>query len=108
MILYYLGIFLLNLTIESLVAFILGRRSKKDYLAVLAVNGVTHPVLTLLLMSGYRLGVYSLGLVLVLEVVVVVVEWRLFVYMYRAEDKKLLIQAIAMNVVSYVIGVLIQ
>ena len=104
----YLGIFALNLFIESMAAWGLGRRKVEDYMAVLAVNAATHPLLTIILMVAYRYGGYSLTLVLVLEVVVVLVEWQLLCFMFRSKESQYLKQAIVMNLISYGVGVVLQ
>lgn len=103
----YLGIFTLNLIIELTVAIIFGYRKRLEMLSVFAVNALTHPILTLLIIGMSGLGVYHIAIVLVLEVVVVVVEWQMIQFALNDRNRRYLILSIAMNVVSYGIGLLI-
>lgn len=108
MIIEYIGLFILNLLIELTVAIIMKYRTKHQILAVFAVNAITHPALTVIILLAYTYDYYSLGMVLLLEVLVVLSEWQLFQFIFREKHQKYLILAIALNVVSYGIGLIIQ
>lgn len=103
----YLGIFLLNIGIESIIAIILRFRSMKQLLAVVAVNGITHPILTILVMFLIDGGYYHVSFIWGLEILVVLAEWQLFEFAFREKSRKYLFLAGIMNVVSYGSGFLI-
>lgn len=103
----YLGIFLLNLFIELVVAGIIGYRQIKELLSVVAVNMLTHPVLTVLVMWLASIGLYNFWLLIVMEIVVVLIEWQVLQFALRKRDKALLLLAFVMNAVSFGIGLLL-
>lgn len=103
----YLGIFLLNLFIELVVAGIIGYRQIKELLSVVAVNMLTHPVLTVLVMWLASIGLYNFWLLVVMEIVVVLIEWQVLQFALRKRDKALLLLAFVMNAVSFGIGLLL-
>lgn len=80
-------------------------RLPRFFLAVVAVNLVTHPVLTLVFARFGR----GVAFVLALEVVVVVVEWLLLLAVYgRIRWRFLCGVAFVMNAVSYGTGLLLK
>lgn len=103
----YLILFALNLVIESFVAFLFGRRDKLDYYVVLGINGITHPGLMIYLLIANDFDIASNGVLIILELVIVLIEWMLMRYMYHSKDKKLLLQALAMNAVSFAAGLIL-
>lgn len=80
-------------------------RLPRFFLTVVAVNLVTHPILTLALARFGRGAVF----VLACEAVVVVVEWLLLVSVYGRNRWRFLgAVAIVMNAVSYGTGLLLK
>jgi hypothetical protein len=111
-----------TVVVELLVAlpFRVGRRGLA---AVVLVNGVTNPLLNLFLLTVYGLGigfkwvpfsneraVVWYVIFFVAEAVVVLVEWRLLNWVLRkyVSSRRLLVLAVAMNVVSAGLGLLLQ
>lgn len=104
----YLLALCLTLLIEGGVAYLLGFRSRREVLTVALVSLITHPLLNyLLLILGY-LGVpVTLGLVTLLEIPVVVAEWRLLAYASGNPQRQCFITALLMNGASFLAGVLL-
>jgi hypothetical protein len=102
--------FFSTLFIELIVAFVLGYRKKTELLAVILVNIITNPLLNYFIQVNNQLKFVQLsfGLILVLEVGVVVVEFALLSFMLKQSKQKILLLAVLMNVVSFGFGVLIQ
>ncbi len=104
----YLLALLLTIAIEDGVAWLFGFRSARSLLAVAMINCMTNPALNFLLLVLAWLGVeVTLPLIVPLEVVVVVVEWRLLVYVFTNPRGRLLYLSIAANTASFLAGVLL-
>ena len=99
----------LTVAIEVAVAWLFGLRKKWDLLTVVLINVITNPLLNyLILINGYFHLISRTNLLIwSLEVVVVVVEWRLLVYVLRQRQFKLGILALVMNAASYLAGLVI-
>jgi hypothetical protein len=103
----------LTIAIEVAVVALLGGRSARELCAVTLVNAVTNPPLVLGLVAlnaalqsapaGVLLPAYW-GAVLLGEIVVVVVEWKLLAWALRADSRLWLVRSIAMNAASFVLG----
>jgi hypothetical protein len=104
----YLLTLLLTLAIEGGVAYLLGLRKGQAMLAVVMINVITHPVLTyLVLLLGY-LGIdVTLVRVAILEILVVVAEWQLLVYVFGNPRGRLFITSLLANAASFLVGVLL-
>jgi hypothetical protein len=100
----YLSLFIINVFIELLVCFGRGFSGKNTFIAVVCVNAITHPLLTLAIQE-YQVNFFG---VLILEVFIVVVEYFLMkvVLPYTKQEIKGL--AIWMNVSSFLIGGLVS
>ena len=100
---------ILTIVIEVIIAWLFGLRSKRELLTVLLINVITNPLLNYLItVNGYfHLVSRTNLLILCLEVVVVLVEWRLLVWVLRQKVKKMLVLSVAMNAASYLAGLLI-
>ncbi len=99
----------LTAAIEVGVAWLFRLRSKTDIITIILINVITNPALNyLLLVNGYfHLFRQTTILLLILEAVVVLVEWRLLVYVFRKNVKSMLALAVVMNGFSYLAGLLI-
>jgi hypothetical protein len=104
---YLLALFL-TLTIEGSIAYLLGLRKRQYVLAVAMINVTTHVILNyLLLVLGY-LGIdVTLMLVSLLEILVVVAEWQLLVYVFSNPSRRFFITSLLGNTVSFLVGVLL-
>ena len=104
----YLLTLVLTLTIEGGVAYLLGLRKSQYMLTVVMINLITHSVLSyLLLILGYLGMDVTLGLVTILEILVVIVEWQLLVYAFGGPSRRFFITALLANAASFLAGILL-
>jgi hypothetical protein len=98
----------LTLVVELAVAAALGLRTRRALLAVACVNLITNPPLNLLLtlVSWWRPWAYAPALI-ALEIVVVIVEWRLLLWALGGDARRMLLVAAAMNAASLALGFLL-
>jgi MFS family permease len=111
---------LLTIVIELAVAWIFKYRTRKEKGSILLINIITNPlanVVALIVVAGYLnllfpvkyeyykyMMLLNLVLIILIEVAVVVAEWKLLVYALKIESRKALKQSILMNLSSFVIG----
>ena len=100
---------LLTIVIEGIIAWLFGLRSNREILTVLLINVITNPLLNYLIaVNGYFHLISQITvLILCLEMSVVLVEWRLLVWVLRQNAKKMLMLSFVMNACSYLAGLLI-
>jgi hypothetical protein len=104
---YLLALFL-TLVIEGCCAFAMGFRERKYVLAVAAINVITHLILSYVLFVLGYLGIDApLALILVLEALVVVAEWQLLVYVFRASKGRFFVTSLLANTASFLVGLLV-
>ncbi|MBN1580290.1 MAG: hypothetical protein JXA89_06280 [Anaerolineae bacterium] len=104
----YLLTLLLTVAVEWSVACLLGFRTKQFALAVILINLITHPALNYFILFLVYLNLDpGLGLVIVLEVAVALVEWRLLVYVFDRPRKKLFLLAVLANLASFITGLIL-
>lgn len=105
----------LTLLIEIPVGMLCGLRSRREIGAVALVNLITNPLLNYIVFvlaisySGpyaWRPGLYW-GIVVFLEVLVVIAEWRLLLWALGGSSRKLLLTSVLMNAASFGVGVAI-
>jgi hypothetical protein len=102
--------FLLTLAIEPAVAWLLGYRRRLELACVAAVNVFTHPALNLIIWTAARWYERPVGLpgILLLEIGVVLVEWRLMCFaLPQRSSRGLFYLSLAMNAASYLAGFLV-
>jgi membrane-bound ClpP family serine protease len=98
----------LTLIIEGAVAYLLGFRKNHFFLALALINVITNPILNYLLLVLGFLGIeVTLIRVFLLEIAVVIAEWRLLVYAFGSPSRRFLILSILANAASFLAGVLI-
>jgi len=105
----YLLTLFLTIIIELGVTFFFGFRKKLEIIMIVFVNIITNPILNYLLLVNYHFSFFksSLLIILILEVIVVLVEWKLLFFALQEKSEKLLKLSFAMNFCSYIAGVLI-
>jgi len=104
----YLLALSLTLIIEGCVAYLMGLRGRTYVLAVAIINVITHVLLNyLLLVLGYLSIGVSFALTIVLEILVVIAEWQLLVYIFRNPKVRFLITALLANTASFLTGILV-
>jgi len=99
----------LTIIIECFIAFAMGYRRKSEILAVILVNTLTNPLLNYIVLAAGILEFLDSGrfIVVILEIAVVFVEWRVLLYVLGRGGKRLLLLSVVMNTASYVTGLLI-
>ncbi|MGE5396628.1 MAG: hypothetical protein ACM3MK_03705 [Chitinophagales bacterium] len=97
---------LLAIGVESLTAVLCGYRDRRFLVVLALINTITNPLLNYIAILLYWQGidVFQNGIVYILEVAVVIAEWRLLTWVYPARSRQMLRLSIVMNVVSYVAG----
>jgi hypothetical protein len=105
----YLPALFLTIAVELMVAFLFGFRKKLEITAIVFVNLLTNPILNYLLLVNDHFSFFKTNLlvILFLEFLVVLIEWKLLVFALQEKTNKLLILSFAMNSCSYMTGVLI-
>ncbi len=105
----YLLVLLLTIAIELFVAFLFEYRKKKEIISIVFINAITNPILNYLLLVNHHFSIIKSQqlLIIFLEILVVIVEWRILVYALNQKNKKLFVLSLAMNSCSYLIGILI-
>jgi len=98
----------LTIVVEVGIAALLGWRMRAELLAVVLVNVLTNPVLNVALDFAYRASPAAYWPALAAgEIAVVLVEWRLLMALTERESGETLRMAIAINVVSLLVGFLL-
>lgn len=99
----------LTCLIESATAYILGYRTLQIYIIILLINVITNPALNLIMQIVYLFvaSKMALGWVITLELLVVILEWRILAYVYPENSKKMLLLSATMNAASYIGGIII-
>ncbi len=96
---------MLTILLESIIAFLLGERSGTFYRAMACINVMTNLSLNLLLLSLYRAGATQVfGIVLLCETLIVLVEWRLLLWVFPKQKQRMFILSLAMNAGSFLFG----
>jgi hypothetical protein len=99
----------LTMAVEVIIAWFWGIRGKAGLAAVLLINLITNPALNFLILLNSYLGIinHTAIFTLRLEILVVLIEWKLLVYALRLNNKKALALSLGMNAASYLAGLLI-
>jgi hypothetical protein len=100
---------LLTISVELIIALLFGYKKKSEIIVIICINLITNPVLNYLLLLNFHFSFIKTNIVviLLLEILVVLVEWRLLVYALQANSRKLFILSLVMNFCSYITGVMI-
>lgn len=96
----------LTILIELIVAFFSGFRNRFEIAAIVCINMITNPLLNYLLLALGQFSNFKPGLltVLLLELLVVVSEWKLLIFALQKDIGELFKLSIAMNFCSYMFG----
>ncbi|PIR78571.1 MAG: hypothetical protein COU28_00885 [Candidatus Magasanikbacteria bacterium CG10_big_fil_rev_8_21_14_0_10_36_16] len=105
---YLLALFL-TMVIELGVALFLGFRKKIEIIAIIFVNLLTNPILNYLLLVNNHFSFFKTNLliILLLELLVVLAEWKLLLYIIQDKSSKIFKLSFVMNFCSYIVGVII-
>jgi hypothetical protein len=99
----------ITIVIEVGIAWLFRLRSKNELLTIILINVITNPLLNYLLLINdhFHLVNQTNVLILVLEICVVLAEWRLLLWVLRQGVKKILVLSLTMNACSYLAGLLV-
>lgn len=92
--------------IEAITAYIMGNRGKRFYLTLFLANLITNPSINFIICLLYYFKVLYFPIIIFLEILVVIVEWRIYKYIFP-KKKSLLLASIITNLLSYIFGLLI-
>jgi hypothetical protein len=100
---------LLTEAVEFTAAFLMGCRGKEFYKILGLINIVTNPLLNYIIqvLFFFNLLKYRFPIVILLEMIVVIVEWRLFVYALPKGKRSYLLLSAVINASSFLVGFLI-
>lgn len=106
--------FLFTVITEILVAILFGFRNKNSILTVFFINLITNPILNYFLwINNYYIShfsfidTYNFPDILILEIIIIFIEWLLLEYILRQNSDKLFILSFIMNFCSFIIGSII-
>src|SRR5512147_2771210 len=98
----------LTVAIEGCIAYLLGFRTRQAMLAVALINVITHVILNYLLLVLSYLGMdTTFAFIAFLEVLVVLAEWQMLVYVFHNPKGCFLIMSTLANGTSFFVGVLL-
>ncbi|MGS0972201.1 MAG: hypothetical protein ACVCEJ_03015 [Candidatus Izemoplasmataceae bacterium] len=101
----------LTVGIEVVVAMIFRFQGNNRLKVVALASVITNPILTFVLsvLAMFTAAEASLYVILVLEVIVVMVEYYILHYVYGKKEtkKRLFVLSLSMNAASYLVGVLV-
>jgi len=98
----------LTLLIELFIAFLFGYKDKISLAIIILINVITNPIINYLIQLNYNFNFFGNSLILIffLEIIVILVEWRMLVYAFNNKEyKKLFLLSLVMNFVSFIIGI---
>jgi len=101
---YLLALFL-TLIIEISTALFLGYREKSQLLSIFFINLITHPAINYILWLNIIFA-NTINLI-VLEIIIILVEWLLLVFVINKNKWRLLVLVLSMNFFSFMTGFLI-
>ena len=100
---------LLTIVVEWCVVFLFGYRNKNVFLVVAMINLVTNPLLNYIILVIQYLNLFQINMPVffIIELLVILAEWRLLIYAINENDKKLLILSVVMNLASFISGLVL-
>jgi hypothetical protein len=103
----YFSSLVITIVIELCVALLFGYRSEAAWKTVILMNLMTHPPLTYILwINSYAEFADAGRLLIILEIMVVFVEWGILYYVMREKARRLLCLSFAANASSFGIGLI--
>jgi hypothetical protein len=109
-ILSFLTALILTILIEGTVIFLLGYRNNNTFLVVTLVNVITNPIANYIVMTNNIFNIIkpNTSLVIVLEVLIVYIEWKMLEYALPNQEKQsCLILSTTMNLASFLTGIIL-
>ena len=98
-----------TLIIEITIAYLLKFRKKEEIQAIIAVNLITNPALNyfIQLNSQYNIISTAFTTIILLEALIVIIEFILLSLMLKQDKKRLFILSLLINIISFLFGLLI-
>lgn len=102
--------FAITYIVESAAAYALGYRGRLFYKLLFLINLISNPALNYILSLLYFFGLYSIydAAEFILELSVVIFEWRILYSVFKKDYKKLLLLSAVMNGASFGAGLLLS
>lgn len=100
---------LITEVVEATIAYLMGYRDKYFFAILILINILTNPLLNyILIVLNYFNILGSHGfIVIILEILVVLVEFRIFIYAMPINKKALFLLSLAINTSSYLTGLVV-
>jgi hypothetical protein len=101
---------LLTIVIEVAVAALLGYRKKTTVMAIIYINIVTNLSLNSLILADFVFSwqIINVYAVILLEIIIVVIEWRLLVFALHQKSRQMFYLSLAMNSASFIVGLILM
>ncbi|MCF0229092.1 MAG: hypothetical protein HUJ76_05290 [Parasporobacterium sp.] len=106
---FFLIPYIITIVVEITAALIWGVRSGRSILAVLWINTITNPAVSILRLISYRMissADVRLVIVILAEIAVLLAEWKLFSH-FISERKPYFLMSLTLNGASYGAGLLL-
>lgn len=102
-----LSALLFTALIELFIVFIFGYRDRLFFVVVFLINVITNPILNYIVsLPAIRMLHRTFEITLILEIVVIFVEWFMLAYVFKKESKiKLFALSSCMNIASFLFGI---
>ena len=99
----------LTVVLEVLIAILFNYRKKSEISIIVLINIITNPLLNYLLAVNNYFNWLSVNIfiLILLEIIVVMIEWLLLRYAIRKNPKKLFLLSLVMNATSFIVGLLL-
>lgn len=99
-----------TIIIEIIISFIIGIRNKKDLLVIVLANTSTNPIVVYIanLISLFNNVILYWGIAIILESIVVIVEYKIIENYVINKKTKALFLSLINNTISFAIGVFIN
>lgn len=101
----------LTIWIEAIVAYLSGFKKKTELTVIALLNVITNLLLNCILLiannvyrfswSGWLLGV------VILEIIIILIEWRVLVSVLGYNSRKMLVLSLVMNIASCLLGIIV-
>lgn len=100
---------LITIIIEVLVALLLNYREGRLLLLIIVVNLMTNPLMNFISILIYQLGLsaFFYEIIILLEVLLIPLEWQLLSYAFPDKKKELFKLSAMMNLCSFTLGLVL-
>ncbi len=104
----YVFALFLTIVLEGAVAYLFGLRQKRQLIALVIINVLTHTTLNyIIFILGYMGTRNPIHYIIAMEIIIVLVEWLLLVYVFGKPKKQFLAISGLANTISFLGGLLL-